>query len=389
MKNIVLFSLIVLVFFSCKNGHKASGDEFILEGKFIHSRADQIKIELLHPDKIEPFDSVRLDENGQFKINKEISEPVFLKLSVAKDNFITLLMAPGESAILSGDVKQLDKTYEISGSAGSELIQKFRKVTRMNYAKLDSLSKIWENSKYAENKLRIRDSLDSLGQIIYNAQRKSVIDFVEKNPTNMASIFIIYQFFGQAPMLDEMTDMAYYQKLSDELGKIYPSNEHVVKLKMRINEVKTVKIELDSIKARLDTGRVAPDFSNSDLQGKEYKVSSFRGQPVLLHFFAAWSKPAMNEISTIKMLWKTFGSKGLIILSISLDDNKDLLTKAIETEKINWPVLYDQLGIMSPIAKLYNVETLPYYFLLDKNGRIKAKSNSINNISNDIPKVVR
>lgn len=389
MKKIALFSLIVLVFFSCKNGQKASGDEFILEGKFIHSRANMIKIELLHPDKVEPYDSVRLDENGQFKIRKEISEPVFLKLSTAKDNFITLLMAPGESALLSGDVKQLDKTYEISGSAGSELIQKFRKITRGNYAKLDTLSKIWENNKYAEDKLRVRDSLDSLGQIIYAGQRKSVIDFIEKNQSNMASIFIIYQFFGQAPLLDEMADMQYYEKLSSELGKIYPSNEHVIRLKMRINKVKTAKTELDSIKARLDTGRVAPDFSNTDLQGKEYKIASYRGQPVLLHFFAAWSKPAMSEIGSVKYIQKTYAPKGLMVLSISLDDNKDLLIKAIENEKINWPVLFDQLGIMSPIAKLYNVETLPYYFLLGKNGRIKAKSNSINNLSNDISKMVR
>lgn len=389
MKKVVLILLSIIAFYSCQNNKNASSDEFILEGKFIHSRADFIRVELLHPDKLESLDSFRLYEDGHFKIKKEITEPVFIKFSTAKDNFITLLMAPGETALLSGDIKQLDKTYEISGSIGSELIQKFRKISRQNYSRLDSLSKSWENNKYAENKMRLRDSLDSLGQIIYNDQRKSVIDFIEKNPSNIASIFIIYQFFGKAPLLDEIADFAYYKKLSEELSKVYPSNEHVVKLKMRVNKIQTAKVELDSIKARLDTGRIAPEFMSADLQANDHKLSQYKGRIVLLHFFSAWSKPAMSEIGTVKYLQKTYGPKGLFIISFSLDDSKELLEKAIESEKISWLVLYDQLGIRSPIAKLYNIETLPFYFLLGKKGEIKAKSSNINNISNEIPKLLR
>jgi peroxiredoxin len=390
LRPIVLFVASValsFIIFSCGNSKKADSDEIVLEGRFIHSRANIVYFDVIHVESTERIDSIVLDEDGAFQLRYPTKKPVFIKLFTAEDNFITLVAEPGELITLSGDINALAESYTVSGSPASELVAKYLEFTRGQYKQLDTLSLIWENNKYSNNKLVLRDSLDSLAKTIFSDQRNHVLDVIHKNPESLGSLFVLYQFFGRNPVLDPFEYFNDYESLAKTLSAKYPDFEHVGHLNMRVNKTRLAIQEEEEIKLRLDTGKVAPDFTLPDINEKMVRLSDLKGNIVLVHFWASWSAESVRQLSALRYYNQIYGPKGLVILSVSFDYDKDMWEKAIDDEDMKWYNLSDLKYTDSPISKLYHIEQTPYFYLLDRNQTITKKSSNIDDIGNAIYKL--
>jgi peroxiredoxin len=113
-------------------------------------------------------------------------------------------------------------------------------------------------------------------------------------------------------------------------------------------------------------GHDAPDFVLTDLQGRTVKLSDLRGKAVVLNFWATWCPPCKEEIPWLVDLQKRYGSQGLQIVGINMDDGdpKDVVKFAAENS-INYPVLYGQ----DKVADLYGgIDYLPTTFYIGRNG---------------------
>jgi peroxiredoxin len=113
-------------------------------------------------------------------------------------------------------------------------------------------------------------------------------------------------------------------------------------------------------------GHDAPDFVLTDLQGHTVKLSDLRGKAVVLNFWATWCPPCKEEIPWLVDLQKRYGSQGLQIVGINMDDGdpKDVVKFAAENS-INYPILYGQ----DKVADLYGgIDYLPTTFYIDRNG---------------------
>jgi cytochrome c biogenesis protein CcmG/thiol:disulfide interchange protein DsbE len=113
-------------------------------------------------------------------------------------------------------------------------------------------------------------------------------------------------------------------------------------------------------------GHNAPDFVLTDLQGNTVKLSDLRGKAVVLNFWATWCPPCNEEIPWLVDLQKRYGSQGLQIVGISMDDGdpKDVVKFAAK-HSINYPILFGQ----DKVADLYGgIDYLPTTFYIDRNG---------------------
>jgi cytochrome c biogenesis protein CcmG/thiol:disulfide interchange protein DsbE len=111
----------------------------------------------------------------------------------------------------------------------------------------------------------------------------------------------------------------------------------------------------------------APDFSLTDLQGQPLQLASFRGKVILLDYWATWCAPCKIEVPHLVEFQKKYGSQGLQIIGISMDDDFAPVQTFARDFAINYPIA---LG-SAKLAQAYGgVLGLPVAFLIDRNGRI-------------------
>ncbi|HSA78369.1 MAG TPA: TlpA disulfide reductase family protein [Nitrospirota bacterium] len=111
----------------------------------------------------------------------------------------------------------------------------------------------------------------------------------------------------------------------------------------------------------------ASDFKLQDLGGKTVKLSEFKGKPVLLDFWATWCPPCRASIPEIEKLHKSYSSKGLVVLAISLDQGGWDSVKDFVTES---GITYTVLKGTDDVASKYHVRTIPMLVIVDKEGKI-------------------
>jgi peroxiredoxin len=121
-------------------------------------------------------------------------------------------------------------------------------------------------------------------------------------------------------------------------------------------------------------GMQAPEFSEKDVTGKLVSLSQFRGQYVLVDFWASWCGPCRDDNPNLVKVYKEFKDKNFTVIGVSLDkpDGKADWVKAIRDDQLTWTHVSDLKGWASATAKLYGVRAVPQNFLIDPAGKIIA-----------------
>ncbi len=113
----------------------------------------------------------------------------------------------------------------------------------------------------------------------------------------------------------------------------------------------------------------APQFTLSDIEGRQLSLSHYRGKVVILDFWATWCPPCKKEIPDFISLQNQYASQGLQIIGIGLDEPSAVASFARQNG-INYPVAVGD----DAIANLYGgVSGIPTTFIIDRNGTIKNR----------------
>jgi thiol-disulfide isomerase/thioredoxin len=114
----------------------------------------------------------------------------------------------------------------------------------------------------------------------------------------------------------------------------------------------------------------APDFTARDINNKLFKLSSLKGQYVLLDFWASWCVPCRKSNPHLIELYNKYHNKGFTVLSIADDKSKDVWKKAVTKDKVG---IWHHVQRGNDLNNLFAVYTLPVKILLNKNGIIIAR----------------
>lgn len=122
---------------------------------------------------------------------------------------------------------------------------------------------------------------------------------------------------------------------------------------------------------RFITGQEAADFEATLLNGQTARLSDFRGKHVLLQFWGSWCGPCRAENPHLVNLYRKYHDRGLEIISVGLESNKNAWKAAIERDGLLWPYHTEENARFSgPLAGLYNIHSIPATFLINAEGTI-------------------
>ena len=123
----------------------------------------------------------------------------------------------------------------------------------------------------------------------------------------------------------------------------------------------------------LKNGTVAPEFTLRTADEKEIKLSEFRGNYVVLDFWASWCPDCRKDIPAMKQLWNDFMDYNVRIIGISFDTNKDAWVNTYwDKYQMNWTQVSElkKWKKETKIDRLYHIDWIPTMYLIDPNGKI-------------------
>jgi len=370
MKKLFLFTPIILLFLISCNNNKIE-----IKGTIVNGEGKDLSFKELLVDGTLDIERVKLSKNGSFKFKAESEVPRFYYLILSPNNFITLLLNPGDKVEIKADVSDL-KNAQITGSKESHQIQFLNKRLEKTKKELDSLSKQYAGLDKSGADEQNLTAINQQYSKLIGDLRDSSIAFILGNLDNMASIMVLYQKIDEENfVLYKNRDLQYIKLVSEALVKKYPESPHVKALMAdkdnllkRYDQLVTQKKIEELAKTKKVSG--IPDITLPDTKGDSISLNSLTARYKLLCFWATWSQESIQQNIQLIDLYQKYHSKGFEVYMVSLDTKQDAWKKSIQFDQLPWINVIDINGRTSYVAKIYNVRTLPTSYLINGNDDI-------------------
>ena len=116
------------------------------------------------------------------------------------------------------------------------------------------------------------------------------------------------------------------------------------------------------------TGQAAPDFALKNSSGDNVRLSEYRGDVVMVNFWATWCGPCRQEMPLLDELYSRYERVGFSLLGVNIDDDSRKAMNMVSDLGVSFPVLFDA---RKEVSKLYKVEAMPVTVLIDREGTIR------------------
>ncbi|MBR3479639.1 MAG: AhpC/TSA family protein [Prevotella sp.] len=245
---------------------------------------------------------------------------------------------------------------KVGGTKANDAWQKVNELQASFSAKFDSLTAPLYLEEYSSE---MEEKVMAQYQAVEQEMLSKIIDIAEDNIDNPLGYFVVTSMAGSKELnIDRMKAL---------IGKMPAEYQ-------QRQEVTDILKQLAGAEALLN-GNVMPDFTLPTPTGQELSALAevAKNKVTVIDFWASWCKPCCDEMPNMVSLYEQFKDKGLGIIGVSLDTDKEAWLKGINDMNMKWTQMGDMKGWKSSVAELYQVDAIPYMVVVDQQGTILKK----------------
>jgi peroxiredoxin len=242
---------------------------------------------------------------------------------------------------------------------------------------IDEINPLFKSFYDIQNEMRnAMVSRDSLGYKDLEEQLKEMetkfndyqIDYTKSNPDSYISAMVLIQLVMNKAIENEAAYEIY-----NGFSKTIKKTKSAVKIYELVAPKEAEETEEAAQDGEVNVGDKAPDFSAPNPNDIAVSLNTSLGKLTVLDFWASWCGPCRVDSPNLVKVYNTYKDKGLAIVGISLDQQKESWKKAIDNDQLDWTHVSYLKRWDDPIAAIYGVRFIPQLFLLDENGVVIAK----------------
>ena len=328
-----------------------------------------------------PVDSIRLKEDGVFCFRAEAPDnPEFYRLRIGGQG-INLGIDSTETICVTACLDSMSFGYHVEGSDICDTI-------RLLCIRLASLERK-ARSISTDRNYTLQERDDMIGRLVEQYKTEIKEDYIQNHYDAAYSYYACFQTLGNQLIFDPVlnkSDLTWLHAVANAWNEKYPGCQRTENLCNIIQECRRRQAKPREIVLNIDDDKVRElgiiDMTFPDINGQERELSSLRGNVVLLDFMAFSMDGSTERTLLLRELYNKYHERGLEIYQVSIDPNQHLWKQRCEA--LPWISVYCEEGLESDMLRLYNVQHLPCYFLIDRNCDLQARQEDITNLEKAI-----
>jgi peroxiredoxin len=117
------------------------------------------------------------------------------------------------------------------------------------------------------------------------------------------------------------------------------------------------------------TGAPAPPFTLAAKGGSNVSLAQYKGQVVMLNFWASWCGPCRQEMPLLESIYKKYNKLGFTLIGVNVEPDSNAANEWLKQTPVSFPILYDK---DSKVSKMYDVAGMPSTVIIDRSGKVRV-----------------
>ncbi len=364
---------------SCNN------KKFHINGNITEAKDSMLYLENISLNGPVKIDSVKLGEDGAFDFQENAMDsitPDFYRLRIANQT-INISIDSTETVTVKAAYPQMSYKYEVEGSENCNTIKELSLKQMLLQSNINGIIK---NPNIGV------DSVDVIVTRMLNEYKQDIkTNYIFKAPMQASSYYALFQTIqlGNTNSLifnprNNKEDVKVFAAVATSWDTYYPGAERGKNLhNIAIEGMKDIRIiENQMAQQKIDASKVQVngciELALQDNKGQVRRLSDLKGKVVLLDFHAFASSESTKRIMMLRELYNKYHAAGLEIYQVSVDPDEHFWKTS--TAALPWISVRDENGIQGKSLTLYNVQSIPTFFLIDKNNTLQARDAQIKDI---------
>ena len=364
---------------SCNN------KKFHINGNITEAQDSMLYLENLSLNGPVKIDSVKLGEDGSFAFEENAMDsitPEFCRLRIANQS-INLSIDSTETVNVKAAYPQMSYKYEVEGS---ENCSKIKELSLKQMTLQSNINGIIKSPNIGV------DSMDVIvARMLAAYKQDAKTNYIFKEPMKASSYYALFQTIqlGNTNSLifnprNNKDDVKVFAAVATSWDTYYPGAERGKNLhNIAIEGMKDIRIiDRQRAQQQIEASKVSVngciEIALQDNKGQVRRLSDLTGKVVLLDFHIFASNESTKRIMMLRELYNKYHAAGLEIYQVSVDPDEHFWKTS--TAALPWICVREENGIQGTSLQLYNVQSIPTFFLIDRSNTLRARDMQIKDI---------